>query len=232
MSTTKSRPLLLGHRGASRDAPENTVTAFETALSHGCDGFEFDVRRTSDGHLVICHDAALRGFTVAETPFKKLLNYSHYAIPTVPDVLERYASRAYLNIELKVAGMEEEVIGLLRRFPPQKGALISSFLPEVLETLARLTGEYPLGFICKRPHHVSQWKTLPVTHTVLHYNVVSDAMIAETTAAGKKLFVWTVNDELEMRRFAGLGVDGIISDDTRALARVLGGVSASAAGSP
>ena len=69
----KSKPLLLGHRGASKDAPENTVTAFELALSQGCDGVEFDVRRTSDGQLVICHDAALHGFVVDETPFKKLL---------------------------------------------------------------------------------------------------------------------------------------------------------------
>ena len=53
----------------------------------------------------------------------------------------------------------------------------------------------------------------------------------QTLAAGKKLLVWTVNDEMEMRRFAGLGVDGIISDDTRLLVRAVGGISIPAAGS-
>lgn len=227
----KSKPLLLGHRGASKDAPENTVTAFELALSQGCDGFEFDVRRTSDGQLVICHDAALHGFVVEETPFKKLLNYSHYAIPTLPDVMERYRQRAFLNIELKVAGMEAEVIGLLKQFPPAKGVLISSFLPEVLESLSAFTQDYPLGYICKQPRGVDRWKALPVSHAILHYNVVTDDLMNQTLAAGKKLLVWTVNDEMEMRRFAGLGVDGIISDDTRLLVRAVGGISIPAAGS-
>ena len=227
----KSKPLLLGHRGASKDAPENTVTAFELALSQGCDGVEFDVRRTSDGQLVICHDAALHGFVVNETPFKKLLNYSHYPIPTLPDVMERYRPRAFLNIELKVAGMEAEVIGLLKQFPPAKGVLISSFLPEVLESLSAFTQDYPLGYICKHPQRVDRWKALPVSHALLHYNVVTEDLMNQISAAGKKLLVWTVNDEMEMRRFAGLGVDGIISDDTRLLVRTVGGISIPAANS-
>lgn len=232
MSTTKSRPLLLGHRGASKDAPENTVTAFETALAHGCDGFEFDVRSTSDGQLVICHDAALHGLVVADTPFKKLLSYSHYAIPTLADVLERFRQRAYLNIELKVPGLEKAVLAMLGQYPPSRGVLISSFLPEVLEALSALAQSYPLGYICKQPKHVGRWKTLPVSHAVLHFNAVPDALLGEISTAGKKLVVWTVNEELELRRFAGLGVDGIISDDTRLMARVLDGASASATTSP
>jgi len=232
MPSQKSRPLLLGHRGACKDAPENTVTAFELALTHGADGFELDVRRTEDGQLAVTHDPALHGFVVAETPFKKLLNYSHYAIPTLPDVLERYRQRAFLDIELKVAGMEAEVIRLLKQFPPMKGVLVSSFLPEVVEALAKISEEYPLGYICKRPSEVNRWKQLPISHAVLHYNVVPDALIDELAAAGKKLIVWTVNDELELKRFAGLGVDGIISDDTRLMCRAVGGISVTAAASP
>jgi glycerophosphoryl diester phosphodiesterase len=232
MSSQKTRPLLLGHRGASKDAPENTVTAFEMALTHGADGFEFDVRRTSDGQLAICHDPALHGFVVAETPFKKLLNYSHCAIPTLADVLERYRHRAYLDIELKVAGMEAEVLALLKQFPPTKGAMITSFLPEVITALAKLGSVYPVGYICKRPEELRRWRELPVTYAVLHYNVVPDALIQEIAAVGKKLVVWTVNDEMEMRRFAGLGVCGIIADDTRLMTRVLGGMSVSAGAAP
>ncbi len=62
---TAARPLLLGHRGARRAAPENTLEAFDLALAHGCDGFEFDVRMTRDGRCVICHDPRLRGREIA-----------------------------------------------------------------------------------------------------------------------------------------------------------------------
>jgi glycerophosphoryl diester phosphodiesterase len=201
------------------------------ALEHGCDGFEFDVRRTSDGQLAVCHDKAFRGFVVADAPFKTLLNYSHYAIPTLPDVLERYRQRAFLNIELKVPGTEAQVLELLDRYPPDKGVLISSFLPQVLETMAHMGNKYPLGYICERPEDMHRWKDLPITHAVLHYSLLSNPLICEIAASDKKLVTWTVNDEMEMRRFSGLGIAGIISDDTRLLGRTLGKKTTTASGS-
>jgi glycerophosphoryl diester phosphodiesterase len=62
------RPLLLGHRGlrVPQAPPENTFAAFDLALQHGCDGFEFDVRLTGDGRAVICHDPWAQGIVIAE----------------------------------------------------------------------------------------------------------------------------------------------------------------------
>lgn len=54
---------VIGHRGASDEAPENTMSAFEQALALGADGFEFDVQLTSDGHPVVIHDAMLERTT-------------------------------------------------------------------------------------------------------------------------------------------------------------------------
>src|SRR5262245_160605 len=105
-------PLLLGHRGALRYAPENTLAAFDLALEHGCDGFEFDVRLTLDGRAVVCHDPAVHGYSVAGTRFPTLLEASTGAIPTLPEVWERYRSKAFLNIELKVAGIEHQLVDL------------------------------------------------------------------------------------------------------------------------
>ena len=59
------KPLLLGHRGAKSYAPENTIEAFELALQHGCDGFEFDVRFTADAQAVICHDPKFNRVEIA-----------------------------------------------------------------------------------------------------------------------------------------------------------------------
>src|SRR6478609_1478057 len=96
-------PLLLGHRGLrsrSFRVRENTIAAFDLALQHGCDGFEFDVRLTADDRAVICHGAKFAGITIAQAACKRLR-----ALPLLDDILARYASRAFLDIELKVPGI-------------------------------------------------------------------------------------------------------------------------------
>src|SRR5271155_4953998 len=117
-------PLLLGHRGARavREIPENTLESFELCIQHGCDGFEFDVRLSSDGQAVICHDATFGGMKIETTPSMSL------SLPTLESVLKQFADRAFLDIELKVAGLESQTLAELRKPPPQKGYVISSFL--------------------------------------------------------------------------------------------------------
>ena len=118
-----SKPLLLGHRGARRYAPENTTAAFELALAHGCDGFEFDVRLTADRRCVICHDPRLGRRNIEKSRYDQLAP----GTPCLPEVLENFSRRAFLDIELKVSGLENDVAGMLREHPPQRGCFISSF---------------------------------------------------------------------------------------------------------
>src|SRR5208337_2222598 len=101
-----TEPLLLGHRGARafRLVPENTLASFELCLQHGCDGFEFDVRLSADGEAVICHDATISGMKIEKTDSRSLL------LPTLEDVLRQFAYRAFLDIELKVAGLEQQTL--------------------------------------------------------------------------------------------------------------------------
>src|SRR5688572_12760367 len=94
--TSISDILRLGHRGAARYAPENTIAAFELALKHGCDGFEFDVRRTGDGRAVICHDRGLRGLVLARSSYSELVAIAP-ELPLLEQVLERFAARAFLD---------------------------------------------------------------------------------------------------------------------------------------
>ena len=140
-----SLPLLLGHRGARsfRHIPENTLASFELCLQHGCDGFEFDVRRSADGQAVICHDASIGGMKIEKTASKTL------PLPTLEDVLAQFASRAFLDIELKVLGLEAQTLAELRKYPPQKGYVVSSFLSEVLSAIHDLDPAIPLGFLCE-----------------------------------------------------------------------------------
>jgi glycerophosphoryl diester phosphodiesterase len=140
----------------------------------------------------------------------------HHHLPTLGEVLQEYGSRAYINIELKDAGLEAETIRLLDEFPAER-VLVSSFLPEVIEDLASQRGkrDVPLGFICRNLKLLGAWKKLPISHAIINHKIFSKTLHRELRAAGKDLFVWTCNDTAEVEYFRDLGVDGIISDDTK-----------------
>ena len=230
MSSTR---LLLGHRGARLpQVPENTIAAFDLALAAGCDGFEFDLRCARDGHLIVFHDAHVCGLEIAvaglgelqvrwqEREWRRFARKEDLRIPVLEEVLEKY-SQAFLDIELKVPGMEECVRAALKENAPASSYVVSSFLPEVLLKMAELDSDIPLGLISDRSEDLQQWRELPVTYVFPQQKLVNPALIAELHSAGKKVIVWTVNRESDMRRLAEWEVDGLVSDDPGLLCRVL-----------
>jgi glycerophosphoryl diester phosphodiesterase len=237
----RGRPLLLGHRGQRHTRsifrppakvlpPDNTLAAFELSLQRGCDGCEFDVRYTHDRRGVICHDPDYAGFNVASSKYESLRTASarperrnsEEHMPCLDDVLMRFADRAYLDIEVKIPGFEEEIAEEIRQRRPQR-FVVSSFLPPVLRRFHELDPTLPLGYICKDRKLLAQWRELPVSVVISHTKLVSDALVRECHAEQKQVFVWTVNRESEMRRLAIWGVDAIISDDTELLVKVFDG---------
>jgi glycerophosphoryl diester phosphodiesterase len=212
------RPLLLGHRGAraEKSIPENSLASFDRSLARGCDGFEFDVRLSADDHPVICHDAAFRGLEIARCSAEQL------ALPLLGDVLRRYQSTAFLDIELKVAGLEAVTLDLLRAYPPARSYVISSFLPEILTSLRKIDAAVSLGLICEPQPQFKLWPQLPINYVIPHKSLATRSVITEIQEAGKKVLVWTVNSIRDMKQFAKWGADGIISDDTEKLVRAVG----------
>ncbi len=210
-----ARPLLLGHRGARRDAPENTLEAFELSLEHGCDGFEFDVRLTADNRAAICHDQNVGRRDVATS------RYADLGTPCLEDVLARFADRAFLDIELKVPGLEQAVIDALGCCSPRKGYFVSSFLPDVVEAVHLRDRKLKLGLICGSRSQLVGWTSLPIQALFLERGLCTAALVDALHTAGKQVFVWTVNSANEMRSFADIGVDGLISDDTALLVKTL-----------
>jgi len=211
-------PLLLGHRGARAcvSVPENSLASFDLALKHGCDGFEFDVRLTDCGRAVICHDAEVDGIRVSKASCDQLTH-----LPELGSVLARYADRAFLNIELKVPGLESQVLIGLKEQAPQRGYVVSSFLPEVLTQLRVRSSSMALGLICDKPKELDRWKGLPVQYLIPHYSLITGELVSEIHRAGRTLLAWTVNDKASMLRLRDWGVDGIISDNTELLVSTL-----------
>lgn len=220
-----NRPLLLGHRGAraARHVPENTLPSFELCLQHGCDGFEFDVRQSADGQAVICHDPTWRGMKISEHAAHDL------GLPKLDQVLQRFSSHAFLDIELKIDGLEERTLAALRAFPPAKGCVVSSFLPSALSAMHALDTDIPLGWLCETRDPLSarspsehEMPRVPETAWVIpRVNLVTRDLVEELHSLGKKVMVWTVNRPEDMRQLADWSVDGIISDKTELLVQTV-----------
>ncbi len=210
--------VLLGHRGAraSKDVPENTFASFDLALQHGCDGFEFDVRRTACGTAVICHDPKVGKIEILKAQGSELPR-----LPRLEDVIRQYRQKAFLNIELKVAGLESTVLEILKQNPPACGCVISSFIPTVAVALKERNSPFGTGIICETTFQLAKWRKLPADYVIPHRSLATKTLVEELHDAGRKIFVWTVNSKKEMLRLANLGVDGIISDDTELLVRTL-----------
>lgn len=213
---------MLGHRGARKYAPENTYRAFDLALEHGCDGFEFDVRLTQDEQCVLLHDPRLKRRAV---DLYSLADLTVLCAPHGPaslaGVIERYRGRCFLDIELKVRGLERQTLQLIERFRPQH--VVASFMPQVVRELKEHRDRGVItGLNVRTRTQLRQFAALDADVLVAHWPLVTRELIARMHSSGKKIFVWTVNGEPEMLRFAQWGVDAIISDDTKLLGQLFG----------
>jgi glycerophosphoryl diester phosphodiesterase len=241
VSLQNSLPLLLGHRGVrplpllglrwrKPDLPaENTLAAFEYAMHNGCDGVEFDVRYTRDRRSILWHEAKLKGSEVAATDHNGLERRYGNELASLTDVLVRFGESAWLDIELKALGEEEAVAAALHAHPPQRGYVVSSFVPEVLLRLHEIDSSLPLGYICERPEDVQRWTGLPIVAFIPHHSLVSMRLIDEVHACQKQLLTWTVNQRDDLLRLAAWGVNGLISDDPKLLSRTFPKVRAATA---
>lgn len=221
------RPLVFAHRGASHQAPENTLAAFVLAQELGADGVEFDVRRTSDGVLVVHHDPQQEEYGVlAERPFEEL-RAAHPEIPTLAEALDT-CSGIFVNVEMKCLPWEPDadvehrhlvhaVADTLRA--RAQDAIVSSFdfgavnacrvyAPEL--TTAWLTSGIDVaegaakvsscGHEWLNPDRISALRISPDEIEELHDRAV-------------RLNVWTVDEPEEIRALASLGVDAIITNE-------------------
>jgi glycerophosphoryl diester phosphodiesterase len=213
-----AHPLLLGHRGAPNKGSieGNSVAAFDRAVEHGCDGFEFDVRRTACGRAVISHDARFGRVKVSHALCGELRG-----LPRLEDIVRQYGQRAFLDIELKVKGLEGRVLAILRDHPPERDYVVSSFLPDVLLELKARSAVVPVGLICEKPRQLVAWRKLPLDYVIVHQSLVTRRLVHLFHGAGRKVLVWTVNSRRAMLQLASWRVDGIVSDRSELLVATL-----------
>jgi len=238
-----NRPVeIVGHRGASHDAPENTVAAVKLAWEQRADAAEFDVYLTKDKKVVVIHDKDTKrtagglNKVVAESTLAELRTldvgtwkgekYAGERIPTLAEVLATVPAGKRVFIEVK-PGPEvvPEVLDAMKAsgLPPERTPVIS-FHAGVIEAVKKARPELPAYWIVslnppkdKAPptaaEVVAKAKEIRADGLDLSASPALDAEYARVVrAAGLKLYVWTVNDIAVARRMVGLGVDGITTD--------------------
>ena len=228
----------VGHRGASAYAHENTVVSLEEAIARQADIVEFDLRQTVDGVIVLSHDRGIQGADgelsqISQINFDELSTRakSHdFEIAKFEDVLKSFGPRIPLNIEIKLSGFEKEVIRLLKEYPPAYEPTLSSFLPWVVIRLKKL-GNFKTALIIGegRIHKLNILERriarmlaryLGISSIHLQDSVTSQAALTNLIRAGLSVFIWTVDNPDQMRRFLTMGVDGIITNKPDLLYKV------------
>jgi glycerophosphoryl diester phosphodiesterase len=236
------RPLVIAHRGASRERPENTLAAFERALELGVDGVELDVHLTRDGHPVVIHDERLDRTTDGSGPvgdhtlaeLRRLdagawfdAAYRGERIPTLAEVLERVGRHPLLiNIELKTdriayPGLERRVGAILERAGCVERAVVSSFRPATLRKIREAAPSVRIGLLYARPLIAPVRKALRLGATSLHppHFLTPASLVRRAHGSGLRVFCWTVNDLAVAHRLIAAKVDGLITDDPATLVR-------------
>ncbi len=222
--------IVMAHRGASKDAPENTIPAFEKAVEMKADFIELDVQETSDGAVVVTHDVNTKrvtgynefvwNMTLDEI---KQLDAAHYfdgyenvEIPTLSEVFDAVGGKIKFNIELKynrhTQNLAKSVADIITEFGLENDCVITSSKKEALKDMKAVMPEIPCGYILS----VSIGKYYDLDYAdffSLDLNYVTKKSLSNCHKVGKPVNAWTVNDTDSMEKMIALGVDSIITDE-------------------
>ncbi len=231
----------IAHRGASGAAPENTLAAVESALRQHATAVEVDVHRTRDGELVVMHDPTLERTTdvrrvlagrapwrVADATLEQIrrldagawfdARFAGERVPTLREVLEVVGDRAGVLVEVKrpdhYPGIAADVVAVLRDAGGRAPVVVQSFDPAFGRALHDAAPDVPVGMLFRRPPAPEELPALRgwASQVNVSRHVADAALVDEVHALGMTTRVYTPNTPELMRWYAGLGVDGIITD--------------------
>ncbi|KEF36180.1 glycerophosphoryl diester phosphodiesterase [Schinkia azotoformans MEV2011] len=232
----KIRPLVIAHRGASGEAPENTLAAFQLGLEQGCEGIELDIHLTKDGHLAVIHDENIKRTTNGEGIIGEMTTvelkkydagswfsnkYKGEKIPLLEEVLDLVPKEIVINIEIKnipsfYVGIEEKLLDLLQRYDRIDQVIVSSFDHQCLYRLKKQNGNIKIGLLYFENvvDHVGFAKLfgLPVESLHPDQRALRADDVQKAIENGLKVFAWTCNSEKCMKRMIDYGVSGIITN--------------------
>lgn len=239
------QPIIFAHRGASAHAPENTIAAFELALTQQADGIELDVKLTSDGKVIVHHDPTLNRTTNGQGRLKdmslaELKNLDAGAffsdqfrgekIPSLDEVFEAVGKRTFINVELTNYNtprdeLVETVCMVVKKHQLQKRVMFSSFFGSNLSKARSYLPDVPRGLLAFNGLLGAWARSFGFVfgkYQALHPYLkdMSQQEVLRVHRLKRRVHVWTVNAEEDMRRLFGWGVDAIFTDDPQLAVKV------------
>jgi glycerophosphoryl diester phosphodiesterase len=199
-----SGPLVVAHRGAWGSSAQNSLEAFEQAISLGCDAIELDVRRTADGQVVVVHDARVGGRLVGRLEHRQLqARMKDGQAPSLEQVLELTAGRIALDLELKEDGYVEEVMAIVHRRLAADQFVVTSFLDSVLPAVKLAAPDTKTGLLLSPRRRTSDLerrvRAAGVDFVAPQASLARAGLLAWAAGHGFPSWVWTVNDVRPMR---------------------------------
>ncbi len=237
-------PRWIAHRGAGKEAPENTLAAFRLGAALGWRAFECDVKLSADGQPFLLHDATLDRTTsghgtAGDLPWHTLatldagrwhsLACAGEPLPTLQDVARFCIHQGCaLNIEIKhtpgdatrtgrvVAWQAQALWADAATLPPP---LLSSFEPEALAAAQAAAPALPRALLLDElwPGHLEVARQLGCVAVVLNHKLIDAAQVQRLHAAGLQVACYTVNDAARAQALLSWGVASVISDAVRTL---------------
>lgn len=238
----RSQTLIFGHRGASSDAPENSLEAFARARADGADGVELDVRLCGSGEVIVFHDADLcrlggQQERVADLPLWALQArplISGASIPTLKEVFEACGPDMLVNVEIKADGLIRlelkrllaAVARVLAQVSRPERVILSSFNPLAVLGASRVMPNIMRGLLFEaegplwaRAQAVAPWLPIQAVHP--QDKLCTPQSVARWKAHGYAINVWTVDDPERQHALVRMGVDGIITNKPGAARKLM-----------
>jgi glycerophosphoryl diester phosphodiesterase len=226
---------VVAHRGAAGSAPENTLAAVRQAIEDGADWVEIDVQETADGEVVVIHDSdfmKLAGvpLKIWEGSFEQIREidigswyspvFAAERVPTLREVLDAARGQAKVVIELKYYGhdvdLEQRVVDIVEAAGMVDEVAIMALKYAGLEKIRALRPDWRIGLLSAKA--LGDLTKLDVDFLAVNMGMATSRFLSRARAAGKPVYVWTVNSAVDLSRMASLGVTGVITDEP-ALAR-------------
>jgi len=226
------RPVsITAHRGASREAPENTLAALRKAIDYGVDYAEIDVHLTSDGVLILLHDEDFQRLAgdprrPGELTLEQIRTldvgsrfdraFAGERVATLAEAIDAVRGRMKLNIELKPTKTDRQrlavaVADLIHDREFESNCFVTSLDHQAVEAARHHNPKLRTGAIVSAA--VGKISRLDVSVLSVRTGLVTDALLDDAHAASREVHAWTVDDPAVMARLIDRGVDGIITNE-------------------
>lgn len=232
----------IAHRGASGNAPENTLTAFKKAIEIGVDAVELDLHGTADGEIVAIHDASLDRTTdhrglVNQATLETIRRadaggwfapeFAGEPVPTLTEALACIAEKTIAVLEIKDPLIAEAVVAKVRETQTLNLTVIISFHTSVLQTIRSLEPGIPTGWLIGNHNNpvspeelCQQLGELGSPLLNVNHQLITAEFAYEVRRRGIALWCWTVDDIVRMREMKAFGVQGITANYPERFAEV------------